>query len=287
MSKFPVESDDTEGVRDAINYLLSGPGGLGQNFAGFSAYQTGYLTGNFRVPYSQTTPAELYVAPIACSSAEKIDARTFKYTFSSAQPSPPFALGNNITGAGWSDGFYNGIWSPIGVADCTTTYVIVRTNGEYPTQGDDLGGGTVEFSALNQLNSTDANARVTVTGGTDRVFISGQLCNILSYSGGSGDTLTYTVSINRYRGFPNNNPVNPDFIFDFEATVSEKVYTFTGLSGTGTLAEVETVFSTVVDSPDPAYYWYILEVEFDVTGSLVIDESEFNLRSLSAQVVKQ
>ena len=121
MSKFPVESQDTEGIRDAVNYLLSGPGGLGQNFQGFSAYTPAWLTGNFRIPYSQTSAAQLYVAPIACSSAVQLDNRTFQYNFASAQPSPPFALGNNISGAGWSNGFYNGGSGPIGVIICTTT----------------------------------------------------------------------------------------------------------------------------------------------------------------------
>lgn len=287
MSKFPVEKSDNEGQVDAINYLLSGPGGLGQNFQGFSAYTDAWITGNFRIPYSQSTVANLYVAPISCSSAEQLDNRTFKYTFSSVQPSPPFAPGNNIYGAGWANSFYNGYWNPIGVVQCTDSYVLVRTNFEYGSQGDDFGGGTVEYSPVNQLNSTDCNARVIVTGGTDRVFISGQLCQILSYASTAGGDLDMYVEINRYKGEPNNDPINPDFIFGFDGTVAAKLYSYPGLTGSGTLAEVETVFSTVVDSPAPAYYWYILEVAWYVTGDLVMTEAKTNLRSLSAQVVKQ
>ena len=47
MAKFPVEIGDSEGIIDSVNYLLSGPGGLGQNFQGFSDYQGAYLTGAF------------------------------------------------------------------------------------------------------------------------------------------------------------------------------------------------------------------------------------------------
>lgn len=293
MSKFPVESSDTEGVRDAVNYLLSGPGGLGQNFQGFSAYTTAYLTGNYRRPYSQITQADLYVAPIACSSAVQIDDRTFQYNFSSAQPSPPFALGNNIVGAGWSNSFYNGGVGAIGVIKCTTTEVLFRTNGFYPGIGDDLGGGTVEWNAIIDSAgdpidvSTDANARVTVTGGTDRVFISGQLCNIITATSAAGTTLDYTVKINRYIGSINDDPVNPDYLFNPDTTVSSKTYSIPLSAGTTVLDEIQTVFSTVIDSPPPGYYWYIIDLMFDCGAGTVIDTAEFNLRSLSAQVVKQ
>lgn len=285
MSQYPVESN--EQLFQAVNYLLSGPGGLGQNFEGFSAYLTGYLTGNFRRPYGSSTPASLYVAPIACSSAVQIDDRTFQYNFASAQPSPPFKNGNNIVGSGWTNGFYDGNQGQIGVVNCTTTYVVFRTTGFYPGIGDDFGGGFVEWNANDKDLSTDCNARVTVTGGTDRVFISAQLDDIISYESVTGGDLTYTVIVNRYFGQPNNDPVNPDFIFDFDETVSQKVYNFTGLTGSGSLSEVQTTFSTVIDQPAPGYYWYILEVRFEPTGDLLVNQAEFNLRSLSAQVVKQ
>ena len=36
-AKYPVDIGDDEGIVDAVNYLLSGPSGLGQNFSGFSS----------------------------------------------------------------------------------------------------------------------------------------------------------------------------------------------------------------------------------------------------------
>jgi hypothetical protein len=39
--------------QDSLNYLLSGPGSLGQNFSGFSDYNQSWLSGNQRPPYSQ------------------------------------------------------------------------------------------------------------------------------------------------------------------------------------------------------------------------------------------
>jgi len=287
MSQFPIESGDQQGIIDGLNYVLSGPGGLGQNFEGFSAFDVGYLTGNFRRPYGSTSPESIYVPNVACSSAVAIDARTFQYNFTSAQPSPPFKPGNNIFGSGWTDGFYNGSSGAIGVVQCTTTFVIIRTSQSYPTQGDDLGGGFVGYDQNDTLCSTDSNARVTVTGATDRVFISAQISNIMTYVSSTGGDLTYYVEVNRYVGFPNNDPVNPDFLFDLDRTVSRKTYTFTGLTGNGTLPEVETVFTTVVDQPPPGFFWYILELYFEPTGDLKVEQAEFNLRSLSAQVVKE
>lgn len=298
MSQFPVETGDIKSIADGVNYLLSGPGGLGQNFAGFSSYTPAYLTGNFRIPFSQTDPAELYVAPIALSNAEQLDNRTIKYTFASAQASPPFSLGNGLSVSGITPSTYDSSelrdagYSivQIGVVECTTTYVIVRTlNPISGSLGTYVSGGEISYTSMDTLNSTDCDVRVTVTGATDRVFISSQIDQLIRYEvGASTEDLTIYVDITRYQAFPNNNPVNPDYIFDNAYTVTEKVYEFTGLTGTGSLDLLETVFTAVVDSPDPGYYRYILEVYFTSSGpDLQVFEDEFTLRSISAQVVKQ
>ena len=297
-AKFPVEPSDQEGIVDAVNYLLSGPAGLGQNFAGFSSYATAYLTGNFRIPFAQTASASLYVAPIALSDAVQLDDRTIKYTFASAQPSPPFALGNgltveNIVPAGYNSQDLknaNNSIAQIGVVECTTTYVIVRTVTAIDgSLGTYVSGGDVSYNVIDTYNSTDSNARVTVTGGQDRVFISAQLDQLVSYDATGTQDLNVYVAINRYVGGTNNNPTNPDYLFEFDETVVEKLYPYTGLTGTGTLPLIETVFASVIDQPAPGYYWYILEIYFetDGTGDMQIASDEFGVRSLSAQVVKQ
>ena len=294
MSQYPVESADQ--LYQAVNYLLSGPGGLGQNFQGFSSYQTGYLTGNFRQPFSSSTTAKLYVAPIALSTAEMLDGRTWRYTFASAQPSPPFEPGQGITTVGVADPYYDGTFNPIGVAECTTTYVIARTDLTYALVAPST-GGTVSYSNtdvspnLYELG-TDCNAKVLVNSGTDRVFISGQLLNLISYTATVSSDLEYTVRISRYSGFINADPVNPEYRFDFDTVIAQRVYTggsLSGLTGTGTLPEIETVFTAILDQPPVGYYWYFLEVAFTVTngGDLQVTESETAQRSFSSQVVKQ
>jgi len=303
IAKYPIETSDQEGIVDAVNYLLSGPAGLGQNFAGFSSFAPAYLTGNFRIPFSQPTSANLYVAPIALSDAEQLDDRTIKYTFASVQPAPPFSLGNGFGGTsvqGITPSSYNSAQlrdagTPIlqiGVVECTDSYVIVRTRDPITTPlGTYVSGGTIEYGVMDQYNSTDCDVRVTVTGGTDRVFVSGQLDQLISYEVLSGPAdLTVYVAITRYRAFVNDNPVNPDYIFNEATQIVEKAYEYTGLTGTGTLNLLETVFTSVVDQPPPAYYRYIVEVYFQSftdPANIQITTDELRLRSISAQVVKQ
>ena len=287
MAQYPIDKDDSINIADAVNTLLSGPSGLGQNFSGFSAYTPAYLTGNYRVPFTQPDLANLYVPPINLSSSEMLDGRTWKFTFSSPQTSPPFALGTPININGVVNSYYDGGYGPIGVVECTTNYVICRTNSTYPVVAPSA-NGTAEYSVLDQFNSTDANARCTVTGGTDRVFIGAQLDQIITYDSLGLDDLTVTVAINRYSGFLNQDPTNPDYLFNFDKTISQKQYTYTNLNSTGELPIIETVFATIIDTPGPGFYWYILEVEFtNVNGLLHVTQDELRLRDLSVQVVKQ
>lgn len=296
MAKFPVESSDLDGIVDGVNYVLSGPSGLGQNFAGFSTYQVGYLTGNYRTPFTQPTYRQLSVDPINLASSEFVDGRTLKFTFLTPQSSAPFYPGDNVTVEGVSNDWYDYRWTPIGVIECTTTYCLVRTGQEYTPPFQAIGGGgTISLTNNNILDSTDCNARVTVTGTTDKVFISGQLENTFYYTGTGG--FTVTVQLNRYRGFNNTDPVNPDFFFEPDGpnfTVAQKVYSYTAT--TGSTPTIDTIFSTILDqatdyntdplTPWPAYYWYIMEVMFE-SETVQMTSAKFGLRSLSVQVVKQ
>jgi hypothetical protein len=287
MAQYPIDRDDRDNIADAVNTLLSGPSGLGQNFAGFSAYVPAYLTGNFRVPFTQLTIADLYVPPISLSTSEMLDNYTYKFTFASVQPSIPFAIGQGIYVSGVTNSFYNGSYTPIGVVQCTDSFVIARLAFDYGMNAPST-GGTVEFDLIDARTSTDANAKVTVTSATDRVFISGQLDQTVSYTSSGTDDLFVDVQISRYYAELSADPLNPDFRFILDDVIVLKTYTFTGVSGTGTLPLIETVFATTIDSPRPSYYWYILEVTFRNSNGLVhVTDDVLGLRGLSAQVVKQ
>jgi hypothetical protein len=304
ITKYPVEVSDSEGIVDAVNYLLSGPSGLGQNFAGFSSYTpVKYLTGNFRIPYTQVNPASLYVTGITVSNATELDDRTIQYDFAGAPlASVPFSLGQGLTITGITPSDYNSAslsaaGTPIvqiGVVECTNSYVIVRTREPIVTPLPPyVTGGAIEFTAMDTDVSTDCDIRVTVNSGSDRVFISAQLDQLISYTIiNSPAILTVYVSINRYKGFTNDSPTNPDFLFNFDATVVQKAYPFTNLTTSGTLPLIETVFATVLDEPDPGYYRYILDLYFETDPlspiyDIYVTQDELRVRSISAQVVKQ
>jgi len=391
MAKFPVEKSDADGQADAINSLLSGPSGLGQNFAGVSFSDTAYLTGNYRIPFTSIGSQAVNVAPIALSTAVMQGTTAVKFTFASAQPAPPFALGNPVTISGVLDSFYDGTYTA-GVAECTTTYVILRFNNPQPNPGSSTGG----FASLSLAGgdvSTDGDARVTINSATDRVFVSAQLTNTFTYKASTVSQMFYNVKVNRYKAFPTGNAANPDFLFDLDQTIAYRTYnyatleptesavsgptplTFTGAkaasavtypvtysvlpttitgsgsnlsvdvtlfptvatayssintkivvqgggsgyavgdtllipgddlggaypgnnmtltvasvnSGTVTLSTVDTVFTNIIDVPEPGYYRYILEVEFvtGLGGDAEITQCELGYRSLACQVVKE
>lgn len=288
MPQFPVS--DAQGIQDGLNYVLSGPTGTGQNFASFGAGTFGDLTGNFRPPYTilnaTTTPAvDLYVAPIALSTAEMLDGRTWKYTYTTPLAQPAFQLGQPITVTGVADPTYDGTFTAIGVIESTTTYVIARSQESYTVVANST-GGTVELDTMDTRISTDCNAKVTVTSAQDRVVLSAQLNNTIYVDAAAlPGSLDYTVEINRYVASPTNDVANPDFRFEYDATVISKTKTIA--TTVVQQPEEETLFINFIDQPGPGYYWYILEMTFtDAGGGQIVTNSQAALRSFTAQVLK-
>jgi len=293
---FPVTSNISD-IVEGVNFALSGPGGLGQSFAGFSSYDPKYITGNFRTPFTQTSTAKMSVAPISLSNAQVLDDRTIKYTFTTAQASPPFSNGNGLTITGITPASFNSAnlkaagtsINPIGVIECTTTYVTLRTVAAIVTPlGSYSSGGSISYSCMDAYLSTDGDVAVTIQGAQERVFVSAQLDQRVNYAVSSGPAaMDVYVEINRYTAFLNNDPTNPEFIYDDRTTIVTKYYSFTGLAGTGSLPLIETVFSNAIDNPTPGLYRYILEVYFQtISGTLEVTSDVVELRSTSAQVIK-
>lgn len=294
MAKYPVERSDSEGIVDALNYVLSGPGGLGQNFRGVNFSDPGYLTGNFAPAFTSPTPVFTYVAPIAVSTAEKLSPNTFKYTFAAAQPSPPFFLGSNLVASGMSKAQYNRRFL-VGVVECTTTYVVARVRRQLGDPGSATGGtvGLELPTGPADYNATDCDIRdIVVTSATDRVFVSSQIINSIYTDATAVSNLTYTVSLNRYRASSTDSPDNLDFTYSLDKTIAYRnYYSITCDIGTQVLVadQIETLFTNVVDSPGPGLFRYILELQFvtDVGGDAVVSYCELGYRSLACQVVKE
>lgn len=318
MATYPIEESNESGILDAVNYLLSGPSGLGQNFQGVSAYKPTYLTGFYRKPFTVSKdllpppswtsiwPPPWYFSPINVTNAYPIDvdpltnkAFYFKVEFD-PQPIPPFAIGMaaNISGIIDSDSssFYDGYYNTPGVQYCTTDYVIIKTQSSYvyPTY---VSGGTINTDQSGGDVSTDCNARIYVTGGTDTVFISSQNEFTFDYDCLIDTTITLTLVVNRYYGFlDTTDPTNPDYKFikddrdGRDPIVSKQSQSWDITVGTGTLTSNKFIFTTVLDQGIPkGYYWYICEVRFDSSeyGDAYPTNVQTGLRSLTAQVIKQ
>lgn len=297
MAQFPIEIGDLAATNEAVNYLLSGPAGLGQNFQGFSAYLPAYIRPSVRQPFdlpvtvgnppvAQPLNPSIYLdIPINNITVPTNPGQQIVCTFTTPQATAPFAYGDQIDLAGVTPSFYDGSYTAF---SCTTTDVTLFTSGVY-TWPAYTSGGSVGRNYMNFFNSTDCNARVTVAGPTDQVFVSAQLD--LSYEYECFNNISYDVivSISRGKGFPDSTPGSTDFLFADFTTISQKTFTKTVTVGTGT-DSLEAVFTTVLDGPnlDFGYYWYILGVEFvaDITD-VTIGRATTNLRSLTAQVIKQ
>lgn len=270
MSQFPVESD--EQLFQAVNYLLSGPSGLGQNFQGFSDYRGAYLTGTFRAPFTvPLTTAQvptLYVAPINIDNITPLNvvdgqSRIFEVDFTSAGfTEPPFGVGDTVRVRSVNPSDYNGLYNR-SIVSSTNTSVIIQYSGAAFDTPPYVSGGTIEKDLSNIENSTDCNARVTVYGPTDRVFVTSQINVNMSYTASMASEFDVRIQINRYRGTPTTTAGDNDYTFDLDTNplVSEQVSHYS-VSGDGSTGNQEYIFTTVLDQPSFGYYWYILDIMF-------------------------
>jgi hypothetical protein len=301
MAQYPVE--DQQGLYEAVNYLMSGPSGLGQNFNGFSSYQPVYLTGTYRQPFTVATtatnnPPQWYVAPIAINSVTSLNVvngqtANLQWTFTTPQATPPFNVGLTVRGRGFVDtssggDFFNG--SQGYVLSCSTTSVITQFSNAYSIPAITT-YGTLRFDNNDVITSSDANARVTVQGPTELVFISSQLgLTVGVYSSTSTGSVNVSVQVNRYNGSIDTSVAGAvDYLFNFDKTVSEQVNTYAVTTATTTINAGQNIFTTVLDQPGFGYYWYIAEVTVTSSDITYIQPTTVTagLRSLTAQVIKQ
>ena len=395
---YPISGQDQAGVNDGLNYVLSGPGGLGQYFSGVSSYAPAYVTGFYRSPFALPTastpnPPQWYVPPIPITGAGGIpaDEKTiYFYINFDPQAAPPFATGQTmfiagtrevhvsdpggdsiefttpttftglvpttVTGIGsgavltiafdpsaadtyynlWykndvntmlittttagtgyepgdiitipgnqlggtspandltmkiADGFYNnagpGDYQVPGAYSCSDSQVVIQTRGSYSYRYHPyISGGTVSVNVTNNTISTDCNARVTITGPTDTVFVNAQDLLTFAYTCTTTSDITIRTQISRFSGYENTSTAAVDYLFLPDGIIAQQDYPFNGLSGTGTVT-IEPIFLSVIDQPSFGYFWYILEIQVIANaGDLKVMTVTENVRSLTAQVLK-
>jgi hypothetical protein len=286
-AKYPVEPSDEEGIVDAVNYLLSGPAGLGQNFDGFSDYNPAYLTATFRAPFTvpitTTPPPKLYVAPINIGNitVPNNPGSIVDITYASTQTPVPFSQGDTVRISGATPSFYNGPYNR-SVLEPTGTGVVLQyiTDETWPPY---VSGGTITKNASNTENSTDCNGRVTVYGPTDKVFLSAQLNLDFTYTCSTASEWDIKIVINRYVGFPTETAGDNDYLFDLDTNpvVSEQI-THYNESTSGSSGNTEYIFTTVLDQPSFGYYWYILDIIFSTLNPDLGGLLESNMGSTSS-----
>ena len=276
-AKFPVEVNDSEGIVDAINYLMSGPSGLGQNFDGFSDYNPAYLTGTFRAPFTvpiTTTPApRQYVAPIAIGNitVPNNPGAIIDVFYAAPQTPVPFAQGDSVTISGVTPSFYDDTYNR-SVLEVSSTNVLIQYPFGSFTWPPYVSGGTISKDQSNTDLGTDCNGRVTVFGPTDKVFLSAQINLDFTYECTVASEWDIKVKIDRYVGFPTTTAGDNDYLFDLDTNgnpvVSQQVTHYSS-AASGSSGNVEYIFTTVLDQPNFGYYWYILDIEFSTLNPLL------------------
>lgn len=300
MATYPVNAGDQEGLLDAVNYAVSGPSGLGQYNVGFNKSTTAFITGNFRLPYSNPTYAQTYVAPIALGDSLWLDDFTWQHNFATPQPIPPFAIGNNITVSGVTPSDYDGTYSRIGVVYCDENYVIARSNNPYPNPGVVGTGGEVSLQAIYFdfpvtddyiLTSTDCNGIIKVVGPEDFVNVSAQITseNALGIRGkiiepGSNGNFGFSVQLNRYKAYNSGTAANPQYFYDFDATIAEKSETLFLTGGVGQILtlSIDSSSGTKVDTTPDGYFAVIEAFQMTTTGTGQYQAFNISLTSSAA-----
>lgn len=281
--KYPVEVSDQEGIVDAVNYLLSGPSGLGQNYAGFSSFTPTYVRPTLREPFSLPIDTTLYAGWTLDWNITNITvvgtnpSKFIEVTFAVRVPAltltnPPFQFGDKLLLSGVTPSFYDGRYN---VVSCTTTTVILSATRDYTWPAYTSGGQMIR-DFFDYPVSTDCNARVTVLGPGDQVFVNSQIIfDVFIYddrtppvTGPSIESLAeVVVQINRYKGTPTDIANDNDYVFSNPVTIAQEGFIeSTSTNNTGQIFRLtdnlKSTFISILDKPSFGYYWYILEINW-------------------------
>jgi hypothetical protein len=142
MSAFPVLTP--QGIKEGINYLLSGPSGSGQNFDGYSAGNIAFLTGNPQTPYT-TLSISLYSTSNANSNVITVS------------NSSSLTTGMTVYGAG--------IPSNTTISNITSNTLTI-TNNSYGNITSNLSYTNTAYINVNNISLSNA----TMTDGYTSIF---------------------------------------------------------------------------------------------------------------------
>lgn len=365
MSQYPL--DNNSDIVEAVNYLLSGPTSIGQNFEGMSAVgvtiptssgfgssqtQT-YLTGmpilgpqqqpgtvntndeldgvvyDAVYPLWNTLPGGLSITSITpiTATGRKIDVGVDISSIVTFYSRYPFVLGQQVVLSGVTPSSYNGTYTVVAPSGFTypTAFVTLISDTEQ-TWSAYTSGGTLKIndnfsgsSPTTQRFFTGNQAVVTVTGPTDRVFISSQMNNLNVYTYILINALPplfegfyVNLEINRYRAV--QTTTLPDtgtsaiyvsgtaydgYLWKFDKTIVS-VPTITSFSISTTTVESDdfgdVIYNNVIDNPGIGTYLYAFQISQDAYRDstpgypgvqLIVGAQTTGVRSFTAQAIKR
>lgn len=369
MSQYPL--DTKTDLVEAVNYLLSGPGSLGQNFQGISAVgidpvissdlyyiplQT-YLTGmpittaggiadasygtvnyaadpldpNKYYPNWNTLPSEFpitAITPVTATGHKITITVTFGTTGVADQSQLPFTDDQQVVLSGVTPSSYDGTYTVVNydANDLTNGNIVTLYSEAEQTWATYTSGGQAtindDFTGFKKQRFFTGNqAVVSVSGPSDRVFVSSQMNDLIVYTytkyvGLANYVPKLQLEINRYKAIEATtlpdvgtqaiyssatdlSGVYAGFNWSFDANiVSVAEYAGAGSSGSqidpNSLGNV--IFNNVIDNPGIGVYLYAFQItmnayrEGNTLGDdavLLVGASTTGVRSFTAQVIKQ
>ena len=358
MSQYPIDTGSN--LVEAVNYLLSGPQSIGQNFEGVSAVgldadtsadlffipvQTWFtglpyfgplsfrteleqpgsqddpadpLDTNVYYPIWNTLPGGLAVTAITPVTATGRDI-TVTVTLGSLvnESQSPWANGQVVVLSGITPSTYDGTYNVVDFITATETFpstVVTLRSDTSQTWAAYTSGGVLSINdftnTVDQRFPTGNQAVVTVTGPTDRVFISSQASALSVYTYTKFDAVTaYTpkvkLQINRYRAIETTTlPDSVDFQYyqGFEWQFDKSIVSLSKIidwDAIGSEVKVNSygdiIYNNVIDNPGIGLYLYAFQIAQEAerdaspdTGAvLIVGAKTTGVRSFTAQVIKR
>jgi hypothetical protein len=278
-------------------------------------------------PYSPTYPAGIPVVSITPSAATSRFI-TVRVNGNLGRPGiaydnltiQPFVLGQQVVITGATPSTYNGIYTVYAMApyDGSPVKVILMSELEV-TWGVYTSGAAITINAatqgLGQSFFTGNQAIVSVTGTSDRVFVSSTMSqlkvwtftNVLIFV---GSTPVYVnLEINRYRAVQRTTVPNigPQGIYAQGQAYNGYLWQYDGtVVSVPTLIEAQTapddtikindfgdiVFNNIIDAPGRGLYLYAFQLtmpplEAGEDTKLIMGASTLGIRSFTAQLIKR
>jgi hypothetical protein len=313
MAQFPVS--DQQGLIDGLNYVLSGPSSLGQNFQGFSSSVTTALSGEaFNLSTGkietvlpiESNTLQLYLTD--CQSSVVVNGGTDRVVLSgqintsidyttTTDASLQYTVFLNRyraepnTSTNYNDYlyYYNGT-----VASHEYNFNLTTTDGAIFDAGLSVAGtkpayvapttgaiGPAVDTILTGLSATTGTGsgaviRIEIAYGIAGTYNSTNT-RLTVISPGGGWTVGSTIVI------PGDQLGGATPANDMTITVTTVT---TGSSANP--VDYETIFTNIIDQPVLGYYLYVLELQwYSLSGGVQVDNCDMGVRSISAQVVKQ